>query len=591
MNKHSILSSLTFILIYILSASTVMAEISWWNPAGHNFDVVDNQGWPSDKLSHYDRLPERAKNEVRSAVWNLSRHSAGLKIRFRSNAEKIVVRLQVDGRLAMPHMPATGVSGIDLYAKNSDGEWLWLKGGYAFGDTIQYEFAGINPKDAYHEKGREYHLYLPLYNSVKWMEIGVESNTYFEPLRNRPEKPVLVYGTSIAHGACASRPGMAWASILERKLDRPLINLGFSGNGRLEPKVIDLIADIDAKLYVLDCLPNLVPGGTRTAKQVKELVINAVRQLKEKRPDVPILLVDHAGYADASLNLRRQNAVAQANNANHEAFAVLKGEGYMNIFLLSKQELGLSFEGYVDGTHPTDLGMMEYAESYEAKVREILNEPAGKMVTTIPVTQMREPNNYDWEGRHRMLLELNSADPPEICFLGNSITHFWGGQPEGPRREGVGSWESTFAGQSVRNFGYGWDRVENVLWRVYHEELDGFDAKQIILKIGTNNLLLNSPKEILAGLELLINAIKTRQPKAHILILGLLPRRDRELKVAQMNLQIAQLTGKLNVNYIDIGQTMLQPDNKIDESLFSDGLHPNETGYARIGKELKKYIH
>jgi hypothetical protein len=151
----------------------------------------------------------------------------------------------------MPHMPATGVSGVDMYAKNSVGDWLWLRGRYSFGDTIQYNFFEINPKDTYHENGREYHLYLPLYNSIKWLEIGYEDGTHFEPLPIRPEKPIVVYGTSIAHGACASRPGMAWASILERKMDRPLINLGFSGNGRLENEALDFISEIDAVLYVL----------------------------------------------------------------------------------------------------------------------------------------------------------------------------------------------------------------------------------------------------------------------------------------------------------------------------------------------------
>ena len=102
-----------------------------------------------------------------------------------------------------------------------------------------------------------YQLYLPLYNSLEWLEIGVpeEATIHFLALRN--EKPIVVYGSSITQGACASRPGMAWTAILERKMDRPLLNFGFSGNGRLEKELIDLISEIDAKIFVLDCLPNL----------------------------------------------------------------------------------------------------------------------------------------------------------------------------------------------------------------------------------------------------------------------------------------------------------------------------------------------
>lgn len=584
---------ISFTIIFLTFRPALSQEnsrIIWQNPAQNQFNIIDNQGWPEDNLADYDRLPSKAKGTVRDAVWNLSRHAAGIKVRFRSNSSKILIRYQVEGKYEMPHMPATGVSGVDLYAKNSNGDWLWLRGRYSFGDTIQYKFSDINPKDAYHENGREYHLYLPLYNSVKWLEIGYDEGTHFEPLRIRPERPIVVYGTSIAHGACASRPGMAWTAILERKMDRPLINLGFSGNGRLEKEVLDLISEIDAKLYVLDCLPNLTPTKDRSTEDVKNLILAAVKQLKEKRPDVPILLVDHDGYSDASLNSIRKEIVEQLNKVNQQAFAKLKSDGYSEIYLLSTDELNLSYESFVDGTHPTDLGMMEYANGYEAKIREILHEPVGPLATMQPVTQMREPYNYDWEGRHTEVLKMNKSNPPDICFFGNSITHFWGGQPEGPRMEGVKSWDKTFYDLNVRNFGYGWDRIENVLWRVYHGELDGFDAKQLVIKIGTNNLHLNSDEEIIDGLELLINAMKNRQPKAEILIIGLLPRRDNEERVANLNLTIAQLTGKLNVDYADIGKSMVQKDGNIDESFFSDGLHPNEKGYNLIGPELRSYL-
>ena len=188
-------------------------------------------------------------------MWNLSHNSAGLIIRFRSNSAKITVRYTVGGAMNMPHMPSTGVSGVDLYAKNSDGTWLWSAGRFSFGDTVVYQYTGIDPKDIYHNHGREYRLYLPLYNSVRWMEIGVPDTSSLSFLPLRAEKPVVVYGTSIAQGGCASRPGMAWTAILGRSLDRPLINLGFSGNGRLEKELTGLLTEVDASLYILDCLP------------------------------------------------------------------------------------------------------------------------------------------------------------------------------------------------------------------------------------------------------------------------------------------------------------------------------------------------
>ena len=458
----------TFLLSFSASFSQEKTNIIWWNPAQSEFNVIDGQAWPDEVQSTYDRLPADAEKTVRKAVWNLSKHAAGLKIRFRSNASEIRVRYKVNGNIAMPHMPATGVSGVDLYAKDSGGKWLWCRGNYSFGDTIKYNFLNITPNDRYHKKGREYHLYLPLYNSVEWLEIGVDEDALFEPLPTRKEKPIVVYGTSIAQGACASRPGMAWTSILERKMDRPIINLGFSGNGKLEDELIDLLAEIDAKIYILDCLPNLAPTKNLSLEDVHERIISSVKRLR-KSSTAPILLVEHAGYADASLNIKRYNIFTGLNKMTQKAFAQLKSECIQNIYLLSHAELELTLDSYVDGTHSSDLGMEIYASSYEKKIRQILNEPVGKYSTTIPVTQAREPGMYNWEKRHNKLLELNKKDPPKICFFGNSITHYWGGNPKAPKNNGGDSWNKYLEDSDVRNFGFGWDRVENVLWRIYQD--------------------------------------------------------------------------------------------------------------------------
>lgn len=579
-----------FLLQYQISIAQDSDTYSWWNPADNEFFVVEGQAWPQDLESTYDRLPKELKNEVREPLWELSKQTAGLLIRFRSDAHEIKVRYKVRGEIAMSHMPATGVSGLDLYTKNSEGAVLWCRGKYSFKDTIQYHFKNLDPKDKYHDQGREYQLFLPLYNSVEWLEIGIPDNFRFEPLALRKENPIVVYGTSITQGACASRPGMAWTSILSRKMDRPLINLGFSGNGRLENEMIDFMNTIDAKVYVLDCLPNLTLNKDRTSEEVYQRIITSVNKIKQSHPETPILLVDHAGYSDGSTNKVRYNTYSELNKINQKAFKKLNSEGIKNIYLLSKEELHLGMEDFVDGTHPSDLGMMNYALAIEKKIRMILNEPSGNVPTTIPVTQSREPQNYNWEMRHQELLDLNKNDPPKICFIGNSITHYWGGAPIAPIVNGKKSWNKYLGSLQIRNFGFGWDRIENVLWRVYHDELDGYNTDQILVNIGTNNLHLNSNKEIINGLEQLIEAIKIRQPKAKLVILGLYPRRNNEKKIIELNLMISQLAGKLEINYLDVGIFLLNKDGEIDESLFLDGLHPNNKGYNKIAPKIKDYL-
>ncbi|GAA4463237.1 SGNH/GDSL hydrolase family protein [Nibrella saemangeumensis] len=532
------------------------------------------------------RLPPRARTIVRKAVWDLSRQSAGLSIRFVSNAPQLVVRYKVTGNVAMPHMPATGVSGVDLYGIDSDGTWHLAAGKYSFKDTTQYTFAQLRPNDNYHKLGREYRLYLPLYTSIRDLEIGVPEGSRFSVLPQRAEKPIVVYGTSIAQGACASRPGMAWTNMLARKLDRTVINLGFSGNGRLEKEVIDLINEIDAKLFVLDCLPNLIqPIVDR--QELQKRITESVKAIRAKHPHTPILLTDHDGYTEGYLMPHRQPLFEQANQDLAEAYKRLTADNVTGVYRLPISEIGMDLDCMVDGTHPNDLGMMRYAEAYETKIREILQQSAGALKTQIPTRQNREPGSYNWEERHNDILKLNLTEPTRIMFLGNSITHNWGGKPVNSNRiAGADSWQKYLAPFQVRNFGFGWDRIENVLWRVYHDELDGISPEQVLINIGTNNLHLNTDEEIVQGLKHLVQAIRLRQPKARLTLLGIYPRREQEARVSGLNSGIQALARSEDIGYQDVGKLLLLANGKINEKFFSDGLHPNAAGYEVLGKEL-----
>jgi lysophospholipase L1-like esterase len=337
-----------------------------WNPEKEQTSVVAGQGWHTGIQNYYDRLPVKVESTVRKPVWSLSKNSSGLNLQFKSDASEIVVKYKVTGAVQMSHMPATGVSGVDLYAKDAKGNWIWSAGKFSFGDTIVYRFPNLKTTDS---KVREYTLYLPLYNSVKWMEISVPEESTFTPGLNK-QKPIVVYGTSIAQGACASRPGLAWTSIVGRKLNVPMINLAFSGNGRLEKEIIELLPEIDARLYVLDCLPNLT-GADFSNDEIKKRIEDAVAHLQLKKPGVPILLTEHDGYTDDGINLEKKKSYERVNIALRAAFAALKAKGVKNIYTLTKAEINQDIETMVDGTHPNDIGMMRYADAYEKAIRKI----------------------------------------------------------------------------------------------------------------------------------------------------------------------------------------------------------------------------
>ncbi len=324
---------------------------------------IEGQGWTGVKHP-FDRLPAKAEGVVRPPVWTLSQDSAGMRVRFVTDSKWIRARWTVRReRLAMQHMPASGVSGIDLYVRDG-GEWKWL----AAGHPMQKQNDKILVRGLRGER-RDYLLYLPLYNGTETLELGVPQEAKWEKAAPDSRKPIVFYGTSILHGGCASRPGMAYPSIIGRKLDWPTINLGFSGNGKTEPEMAALLAELDPAAYVLDSLPNLSPEETA------RLVEPFYRALRKAHPKTPIFFVEHVFYTEAEFVERRKTKYSGDNAALKEIFGRVSKEGDKLAYYIPGDDLlGRDGEGTVDGTHPTDLGFMRMADVIAPRLHRVLKE-------------------------------------------------------------------------------------------------------------------------------------------------------------------------------------------------------------------------
>ena len=330
-------------------------DASAWGIEGRILPDEKRQRW-------FDRLPSAADGTVTKAVWNLSRHSAGMMVRFMTNAQEIHVHYKLlNANLAMAHMPATGVSGVDLYARDENEKWRWVQVTRPSSQEVKVQLvSGLAPGM------REYAAYLPLYNGVEFLRVGVPPKSQFQSLEPRP-KPIVFYGTSITHGACASRPGMVHTAILGRRLDLPVVNLGFSGNGRMHAEVGDYLTQIDARAYVIDCLPNM------NAKMVEERCVPLVKQLREKKPDTPIILVEDRRNTNSWI-LPARDAYHTANHAALEnAFESLQSASIRNLYYLAGDSLyGTDGDGATDGSHANDLGFYRQADVFEPVLRKAM---------------------------------------------------------------------------------------------------------------------------------------------------------------------------------------------------------------------------
>jgi len=335
-------------------------KISW-----HDVRETDLEGraFPdAARKSYFDRLPAEADGKVTAAVWGLSRDSAGQMFRFRTDATTIYAHYRVTKpQLAMPHMPATGVSGLDLYARDKDGKWRWVQVARPTAQEMKVRLAeNLDPGE------REYALYLPLYNGVEFLNVGVTDGRKFEGLKPRA-KPVVFYGTSITHGACASRPGMVHTAILGRRFDVPVVNLGFSGNGRMDKEVGDFLVRIDAAAYVIDCLPNM------DAKEVMEKCGPLVKQLRAARPDTPIVLVEDRRNTDSWIIAGRRKHHDDNHAALKSAYEQLVKEGVKGLSYVPGDHLyGDDADGATDGSHASDLGFYRQADVFEPFLKAAL---------------------------------------------------------------------------------------------------------------------------------------------------------------------------------------------------------------------------
>ncbi len=330
-------------------------NLYWYNASNL---TIEGKGW-KDTESFYDRLPAKAKGIVSDPVWKLSKCPAGFSIHFSTNTSSLAVKW--DGFNAMDHMTAIGVSGLDLYVKHN-GQWKWLAIGRPTKQQNETQLFTDLPSES-----RDYMLYLPLYNPIHRIELGIPDPFEIKATSPREKKPIVFYGTSITQGGCASRPGMCYSAILGRWLSNPIINLGFAGNGIMEPEVIDLLCELDPILYVLDNMPNM----NKTA--INEREESAIRKLRTAHPETPVVLIDHMLYCDAFLKESRMNRYVSSNMSQYAIYEKLIQEDIGNLHYIKDNALiGTDGEATVDGTHFTDLGYMRFSEKLIGPLKKLI---------------------------------------------------------------------------------------------------------------------------------------------------------------------------------------------------------------------------
>lgn len=318
---------------------------------------------PFVKRGTYHRIDSSVFEMLPKRVAGLATNSAGIQIGFQTDSRAIRVRWVLHDYVRLYNMTPLAINGLDLYGWNGE-KWQYVSSARPAKDSN--DIIVISNLDG---RMRHYRLFLPLYSSVKSLEIGVNPQATISKSDKKllPSRKVVVYGTSITQGASASRPGMAWTSIISREMNIEMFNLGFSGSAKMEPALADVLASMDAEMYILDCVPNM------TAEMIRERAIPFVQRLRKFKPNIPILMIESIIREHSHWNQVIGKQMTAQNLAFREVYDQLIKDGFKDIHYIDAKDLmGNDHEATIDGTHLTDLGFMRFSEVVIKELRRLM---------------------------------------------------------------------------------------------------------------------------------------------------------------------------------------------------------------------------
>ena len=337
--------------------------LRWFDPRDGIFEVSGFYWF--DKEKRYHRFPRKMKKRLpRPALEHLASCTAGGQLRFRTDSCRIVLSVKITSSIVSATMAETGRSGFDLYLGKPGSEVFWAPALPVPGKK-EYVSEIFTAKD---RKMRDFRINFPLYNGVSKLSVALDQDAVLLPPEPLPvSKPIVIYGTSITQGGCASRPGSAFTNRLSRELQAEFLNFGFSGHGQNDPEIAELLAEIkDPAMYIIDSEANSV-----SAEKVRERVPRFLDILRKDHPDVPIVIVTKVCYGpryDGSV-------IPLLKEEFRKIYRSRKRAGDKNLYFVD----GSSFwseedctENTIDGAHPTDLGFARMAKKLKPILLKLL---------------------------------------------------------------------------------------------------------------------------------------------------------------------------------------------------------------------------
>jgi len=428
---------------------------------------------------------------------------------------------------------------------------------------------------------------------------------------------LIMIGNSITHNFEKPEYQPIWNQFFA---PRKAINLGTSAY-RTENLIWEIqnlgLENQSPKVVVVEIGTNNIDEKNyptrHTAGQLAGGIEKIVKLLREKLPETKIIVMRCFPGCYGGPNPTSHRAILE--RASEIVSKLADGK---NVFYCDVNHVFLNLDGSInhdmmgDWLHPTPTGAKAWAQAMEPLLSELMGDksldtdiPANSAI--VPVSKL-EQDSYNWWDRHAEVMRIKDSINPEIVLIGNSITHFWGGEPQlkyadGKQRKpnAPNAWASVFANRRVLNLGFGWDRTQNMLWRLDHGELDGLHPKTVIMHLGTNNTSetvnarINTASEIVEGIRAVCMRVRSKVPCARIILMAVFPREEkpdhpRRILINEINKQLEVFARENKIDLVDIGSKMLAPDGTLSRDIASDFCHPTDKGYQIWADEIRPFV-
>ncbi|NLO39781.1 MAG: hypothetical protein GX115_09970 [Ruminiclostridium sp.] len=313
-------------------------------------------------IGGYHRVDTVRYSDLSPRIKELYSYSTGMAIVFKTNSRRITAQWKTAPVGQGANMNSIAQKGLDLYIRRQ-GVWVWAGFGKPSGND-HLDILAENMDDS----DKECLLYLPLFSELLELKIGVDHQAYVKAADNPFSQQIIVWGSSITNGIAAGRSGMSYPSLMARSSGLHFVNLGISGQSKLQPELARMLADMEADAFVFDAFSNPNPAEIESRFQ------NFVAIIREKHPHTPLIFLQTIVREGGNFDLKREAFEKDKREAAAKMVGKVRAMGDLNVFFVNPESiLGNDHTGTIDGTHPSDLGFFRMAEKWLPEILRIFS--------------------------------------------------------------------------------------------------------------------------------------------------------------------------------------------------------------------------